>query len=100
MASDRVFTAEELAQFDGGDGRPTFIAVKGVVYDVSSAAQFYGKGRLNRNQPVACTARQGWSKSGSPDLRQCSTEQGCCPTLQVAPTRPSQGENAPERWLS
>lgn len=33
---DQVFTLEELAEYDGQDGRPAYIAVDGVVYDVSA----------------------------------------------------------------
>jgi len=32
------FTSEELAQFDGKDGRPAYVAVDGVVYDVSDSS--------------------------------------------------------------
>lgn len=31
----RVFTVEELSQYDGKDGNPAYVAVDGVVYDVS-----------------------------------------------------------------
>lgn len=31
------FTLTELAQFDGQDGQPAYVAVDGVVYDVSNA---------------------------------------------------------------
>lgn len=31
----RVFTVQELASFDGSNGQPAYIAVDGVVYDVS-----------------------------------------------------------------
>jgi len=33
MSDERRFTLEELAQFDGKDGRPAYFAVDGVVYD-------------------------------------------------------------------
>jgi predicted heme/steroid binding protein len=34
---DKIFTLEDLGQFDGKDGRPAYIAVDGVVYDVSGS---------------------------------------------------------------
>lgn len=34
----RTFTLEELAEFDGRDGRPAYIAYQGKVYDVSAGA--------------------------------------------------------------
>ena len=33
-------TIEELAKFDGGDGRPAYVAVNGVIYDVSSSQRW------------------------------------------------------------
>lgn len=32
---NRVFTAEELSKYDGKEGRPVYVAVDGVVYDLS-----------------------------------------------------------------
>jgi len=40
----RRFTPEELAAFDGADGRPAYVAVNGKVYDVSEAF-LWKKGR-------------------------------------------------------
>lgn len=37
---ERVFTSEELAAYDGQDGRPAYIAVDGVVYDVTEVRQW------------------------------------------------------------
>jgi len=34
------FTLEELAEFDGRDGRPAYVAYEGVVYDVSESAMW------------------------------------------------------------
>lgn len=39
---DQVFTTEELAEFDGQDGRPAYIAVDGIVYDVTEIPQWSG----------------------------------------------------------
>lgn len=41
-AQGKVFTAEELAKFDGKNGSPAYIAVDGVVYDVSAVPEWKG----------------------------------------------------------
>ncbi|XP_058021338.1 neudesin [Ahaetulla prasina] len=41
----RLFTEDELARYDGRqEDEPIYIAVKGVVFDVTSGKEFYGKG--------------------------------------------------------
>lgn len=40
--NQRVFTNEELAQYDGSGGRPAYVAVNGIVYDVSLDATWGG----------------------------------------------------------
>lgn len=42
----KVFTSEELSQFDGrqADGR-IYMALNGLVYDVTSGGKFYGSGQ-------------------------------------------------------
>ncbi|XP_055966777.1 neudesin [Sorex fumeus] len=41
----RLFTEEELARYNGVEvNKPILMAVKGVVFDVSSEKQFYGRG--------------------------------------------------------
>jgi predicted heme/steroid binding protein len=37
---ERVFTVDELAKFDGKDGRPAYIAFQGKVYDVSASDEW------------------------------------------------------------
>ena len=39
----KQFTAEELATFDGKEGRSAYVAFKGVVYDVTDSAM-WGEG--------------------------------------------------------
>lgn len=38
----RTFSIEELAQYDGANGKPAYIAVNGIVYDVSLEATWGG----------------------------------------------------------
>ncbi|CAL8297738.1 unnamed protein product [Arctogadus glacialis] len=41
----RLFTEEELKRYDGSeDGQPIYMAIKGVVFDVTKGKGFYGKG--------------------------------------------------------
>lgn len=35
-AAEKTFTLEELAKYDGREGRPAYLAVDGMVYDLSS----------------------------------------------------------------
>ncbi len=38
----RVFIVKELAQYDGSNGKPAYVAVNGIVYDVSLEATWGG----------------------------------------------------------
>ncbi|XP_042630337.1 neudesin-like isoform X3 [Cyprinus carpio] len=41
----RLFTEEELQRYDGSEkGQPIYMAIKGVVFDVTTGKEFYGKG--------------------------------------------------------
>lgn len=40
--NEKVFTLEELAEFDGQDGKSAYIAIDGVVYDVTEISQWAG----------------------------------------------------------
>ncbi len=42
LPEERVFTVEELAQYDGSNGKPAYVAVNGIVYDVSLEATWGG----------------------------------------------------------
>ena len=39
-AAEIEFTLDELAEFDGLEGRPAYLAVDGIVYDVSDSARW------------------------------------------------------------
>lgn len=46
----KVFTAEELKKFDGKNGRPVYVAVDGVVYDLSQVKYWKGGGHMNMHK--------------------------------------------------
>ncbi len=50
------FTVAELAEFDGKDGRPAYVAVDGVVYDVSNSAD-WSQGTHSRCNLAASAGR-------------------------------------------
>lgn len=43
--SDLRLTPEQLAKHDGSTGLPIYIAIKGVIYDVSANSDMYIKGK-------------------------------------------------------
>lgn len=42
LTPQRVFTLDELAKYNGSEGNPAYVAVNGVVYDVSRASAWGG----------------------------------------------------------
>lgn len=40
--TEKKFTKDELAKYNGQNGQPAYVAVKGVVYDVSGKAAWQG----------------------------------------------------------
>ena len=55
-AADRVFTTEELATYNGKDGQPAYVAVNGVVYDVTDVPEWangeHANGQLTAGQDL------------------------------------------------
>ena len=41
-SAQKTFTLSELKQYNGKNGNPAYIAVSGIVYDVTNAAQWSG----------------------------------------------------------
>lgn len=46
----RVFTPDELSQFDGSEGRPAYVAYGGTVYDVSESFLWKGGKHQGRHR--------------------------------------------------
>ncbi|MFD1454646.1 cytochrome b5 domain-containing protein [Levilactobacillus lanxiensis] len=42
MSEEKVFNQAELAKFNGQDGQPAYVAIAGVVYDVSGVEAWAG----------------------------------------------------------
>ena len=42
QSNQKEFNLEELSQYDGSDGRPAYVAVNGIVYDVSLESAWGG----------------------------------------------------------
>ena len=40
--AEKTFTKDELAKYNGQNGQPAYVAIKGVVYDVSGQAAWQG----------------------------------------------------------
>lgn len=63
--NQRIFTVEELASYDGKDGKPAYVAVDGTVYDVTNnrawaAATHFGlvSGEIWTKEFASCHAGQ------------------------------------------
>ncbi len=52
-----VISLENLAQFNGHEGRPIYISLKGQIFDVTAGATFYGPGE---GYTAACTQLHAW----------------------------------------
>ncbi len=50
MGEEKQFTIEELANYDGKDGKPVYLAFKGKVYDVSDSPFWMGGDHLGAHQ--------------------------------------------------
>lgn len=49
MSENKVFSPDELHQYDGQEGRPAYVAYKGVVYDVTGSKMWRNGKHMNRH---------------------------------------------------
>jgi predicted heme/steroid binding protein len=69
----RRFTKKELAQYDGKDGRPAFIAFEGRVYDVSRSFLWQdGRHQVLHTAGVDLTTDLDQAPHGADLLERCS----------------------------
>lgn len=65
MYRQKQFTLAELAEFDGSGGKPAYVAVNGVVYDVSFNGAWGGGTHFGLYAGKDLTAQFGDCHSGS-----------------------------------
>ena len=48
----KEFTLEELAQYDGSNGKPSYVVIDGIVYDLSKVTAWKGGKHFDGNTAV------------------------------------------------
>lgn len=66
--ADRLFTREELSRYNGRDGSPAYVAVNGVVYDVSNVAAWGGATHFGLAAGTDLTSQFASCHAGQPIL--------------------------------
>lgn len=64
----RLFTREELSRYNGRDGSPAYVAVNGVVYDVSNVAAWGGATHFGLAAGTDLTSQFASCHAGQPIL--------------------------------
>jgi len=90
---DKVFSPEELHRYDGQDGRPTYVAYKGVVYDVSGSRMWRNGKHMNRHTAAHDLTLEFSGAPHKPDVLERYPRVG---TLKDAEQGAAPGARAPE----
>ena len=67
-SADRLFTLEELSKYNGRDGDPAYVAVNGVVYDVTNNAAWGGATHFGLTAGTDVTSQFASCHAGQPIL--------------------------------
>lgn len=90
---DKVFTPEDLHQYDGQDGRPTYIAYKGVVYDVTGSKMWRNGKHMNRHTAAHDLSLEFGGAPHKPDVLERYPRVG---TLKQTAEAEAKGAKVPE----
>jgi membrane-associated progesterone receptor component len=66
--ADRLFTLEELSSYNGRNGNPAYVAVNGVVYDVTNNAAWGGAAHFGLTAGADVTSQFASCHAGQPIL--------------------------------
>ncbi|HBN84328.1 MAG TPA: cytochrome B5 [Clostridiales bacterium] len=66
--AERLFTMQDLSRYNGRDGNPAYIAVNGVVYDVTSNAAWGGATHFGLSAGTDVTSQFASCHAGQPIL--------------------------------
>ncbi|WP_321382085.1 cytochrome b5 domain-containing protein [Trichococcus shcherbakoviae] len=64
-ATTKNFTLDELAQYDGKNGNDAYVAVEGIVYDVTNAAKWQNGNHYGVQAGTDCTTAISRSPHGT-----------------------------------
>lgn len=65
QANAKTFTLDELAQYDGKNGHDAYVAVEGIVYDVTNAAKWQNGSHYGVQAGTDCTTAISRSPHGT-----------------------------------
>lgn len=65
QANTKTFTLDELAQYDGKNGNDAYVAVDGIVYDVTNAAKWQNGSHYGVQAGTDCTTAISRSPHGT-----------------------------------
>ncbi len=65
QSNAQTFTLDELAQYDGKNGNDAYVAVEGIVYDVTNAAKWQNGNHYGVQAGTDCTTAISRSPHGS-----------------------------------
>ena len=65
---DRLFTSDELSRYNGRNGNPAYVAVNGIVYDITSNAAWGGATHFGLTAGTDATSQFASCHAGQPIL--------------------------------
>lgn len=82
---DKHFTSQELSTFDGTDGKPVYLAYKGVVYDVTGSKLWKAGKHMNRHHAGGDMGLELSQAPHSPDVLERFPRVGVLDAPSLAP---------------